>query len=499
MKGIELLERVESFGERTAIRDWTGNYTYLDLARSARFVALNLLGEKSCLAERRVAFLVPPGFVYAAVKLGIWAAGGISVPLCPDHSPREMEHVAGDSEAETVVFHPGFSSKLEEASFAGTPELVALDDVTRPADGKLPLVDEESRAMILYTSGTTSEPKGVVTTHSNVKAQITAMTETWKWTEDDSILNVLPLHHLHGILNVLLCSLWSGARCEMMRGFSADAVWDRFERKGLTLFMAVPTIYSKLVEKWESSSPERKKRMSDSLGALRLMVSGSAALAEPVFKKWEEISGHRLLERYGMTEIGMALSNPYEGPRVPGSVGFPMPGVEAGIFDGDGAPLADGSRGEIRVRGDSVFLEYWGRPEETKRSFSDGWFRTGDIAEKDPEGRYRILGRESVDIIKSGGYKISALEIERVLSGHPLVVECAVVGVPDRTWGEKVAAAIVLTGGSSMDIKGLRDWASRRLAGYKLPAGLALVEALPRNSTGKVVKDVVKRFFKNGL
>lgn len=499
MNGIELLKRVENFGERTAVRDWTGIYSYADLSRLSRFVALNLLGGKTSLVERRVAFLVPPGFECAAVKLGIWAAGGISVPLCPAHSPREMEHVAGDSEAETVVSHPSFSTKLEAASFAEDTELVALSDVMRPAYGNLPPVDEKSRAMILYTSGTTSAPKGVVTTHSNIKAQINAMTETWKWTEDDSILNVLPLHHLHGILNVLLCSLWSGARCEMMYGFSADAVWDRFERKGLTLFMAVPTIYSKLIEKWEDSSLERKKRMSDSFGEFRLMVSGSAALPEPVFEKWEEISGHRLLERYGMTEIGMALSNPYEGPRVPGSVGFPMPGVKVGIFGGRTSPLADGSRGEIRVRGDSVFLEYWGRPEETKRSFSDGWFRTGDIAERDQEGRYKILGRESVDIIKSGGYKISALEIERVLSGHPLIAECAVVGVPDRTWGEKVAAAVVLTGGSSMDIGGLRDWASRRLAGYKLPAGLALVEALPRNSMGKVVKDGVKRFFENGL
>ena len=244
-----------------------------------------------------------------------------------------------------------------------------LPDVLRPARGEIPSVREERRAMIIYTSGTTSKPKGVVSTHLNIKAQINSMTEAWEWSPEDSILNVLPLHHLHGILNVVLCSLWSGARCVMMNGFSPQGVWDRFGKKDLTLFMGVPTTYSKLIHCWEGSSARERKRMSDSIRELRLMVSGSAALPVSVLEKWKEISGHVLLEIYGMTEIGMALSNPYGGKRLPGRVGFAMPGVEVGIFDERGERLGEGSQGEIRVKGKNVFLEYWGKPQETESVF----------------------------------------------------------------------------------------------------------------------------------
>ena len=214
-----------------------------------------------------------------------------------------------------------------------------------------------------------------------------------------------------------------------------------------------------------------------------------------VLEKWKEISGHVLLERYGMTEIGMALSNPYRGKRLPGRVGFAMPGVEVGIFDERGERLGEGSQGEIRVKGKSVFLEYWGEPQETESVFCDGWFKTGDIAFLERGGSYRILGRESVDIIKSGGYKISALEIEEVLREHPLVEECAVVGIADPSWGERVGAALVLSEGSSMDLEELRDWASGKLARYKLPTRLLLLPSLPRNSMGKVTKNGIKQSF----
>ena len=353
--------------------------------------------------------------------------------------------------------------------------------------------------MIIYTSGTTAEPKGVVSTHSNVKAQIGSMTAAWKWSGEDSILNVLPLHHLHGILNVLLCSLWSGARCEMAEGFSARATWERFMKKDLTLFMGVPTIYSRLADLWEGAGGGERRRMSESLRGLRLMVSGSAALPAPVFEKWREISGHALLERYGMTEIGMALSNPLYGERIAGSVGFAMPGVEVEIFGEDGAPAAAGEPGEIGVRGGGVFLEYWGKPAETRAAFRGGWFMTGDVAVRDPDGFHRILGRRSVDIIKSGGYKISALEVEAALSGHPAVGECAVVGIPDPDRGEKVCAAVVAKNGCSVEAAELGDWASRSLAPYKLPRRIALVASLPRNSMGKVVKKEMGKFFENDL
>ncbi len=499
MAEIELIQRAAGFGEKTAVEDWTGSFTYADLLRVSRFAALNLLGDKRDLEEKRVAFIVPPGFEYVALKLGLWMAGGVSVPLGLAHSPREIEYVVGDSGAETVVFHPDLARKLEGASFGAEVRLRELPDILQPVRGELPGISEERKAMIIYTSGTTSRPKGVVSTHLGIKAQINSMTEAWEWTSEDSILNILPLHHLHGILNVVLCSLWSGARCVMMDGFNPREAWKRFKKKDLTLFMAVPTVYSKLIDIWDDFSVAERRRMRDCLLGFRLMVSGSAALPVSVLEKWKEISGQVLLERYGMTEIGMALSNPYRGERLPGRVGFAMPGVEVGIFDENGGLLGVGEQGEIRVRGKGVFLEYWGKPRETESAFCDGWFKTGDIALLERGGSCRILGRESVDIIKSGGYKISALEIEEVLREHPLVEECAVVGVVDPSWGERVGAALVLREGLSIDLEELRDWASGKLARYKLPTRLLLLSSLPRNSTEKVIKNRIKQSFENSL
>ena len=497
--GIELIKRAGDFGQRTAVEDWTGSFTYADLLGVSRFAALNLLGDEKDLEGKRVAFLVPPGFEYVALKLGVWMAGGVSVPLGIVHSPREIEYVMKDSCAETLVFHPDLAHRLEGVSPDAGVRFRKLPEVFRPARGELPRISEERRAMIIYTSGTTSEPKGVVSTHLGIKAQINSMTEAWEWTPEDSILNVLPLHHLHGILNVVLCCLWSGGRCVMMDGFNAREVWERFKEKDLTLFMGVPTIYSKLIDLWEDFSAVERRRMKDCLLGFRLMVSGSAALPVSVLEKWKEISGQVLLERYGMTEIGMALSNPYRGERLPGRVGFAMPGVEVGIFDENGRLLGVEEQGEIRMRGKGVFLEYWGKPRETESAFCDGWFKTGDIAFLEPGGSYRILGRESVDIIKSGGYKISALEIEEVLRGHPLIEECAVVGVADPSWGERVGAALVLREGLSIDLEELRGWASDKLARYKLPTRLLLLPSLPRNSVGKVTKNRIKQSFQNSL
>ncbi|MCY3825834.1 MAG: acyl-CoA synthetase [Candidatus Dadabacteria bacterium] len=499
MAEIELIQRAEGFGEKTAVEDWTGSFTYADLLRVSRFAALNLLGDEKDLEGERVAFLIPPGFEYVVLKLGVWMAGGVSVPLGISHSPREIEYVIEDSRAETVVLHPDLASKLEGVSFGAEVRLRELSEVFQPARGELPGISEERRAMIIYTSGTTSRPKGVVSTHLGIKAQIKSMTEAWEWTPEDSILNVLPLHHLHGILNVVLCCMWSGARCVMMDGFSAREAWKRFERKDLTLFMAVPTVYSKLIDLWDDFSVGERRRVRDCLLGFRLMVSGSAALPVSVLEKWKEISGQVLLERYGMTETGMALSNPYRAERLPGCVGFAMPGVEVGIFDENDRLLGAGEQGEIRVRGKGVFLEYWGKPRETESAFCDGWFKTGDIAFLERGGSYRILGRESVDIIKSGGYKISALEIEEVLMEHPLIRECAVVGVADPIWGERVGAALVLREGLSIGLEELRDWASGRLARYKLPMRLLLLSSLPRNPMGKVTKNSIKQSFQNSL
>ena len=349
--------------------------------------------------------------------------------------------------------------------------------------------------MILYTSGTSNRPKGVVTTHANITAQIESLVEAWEWSADDRILLCLPLHHVHGIINVVSCALWAGAACQILPRFDANAVWDSIAGGRLTLFMAVPTIYTKLIARWDAASAVHRKVLSSGCARMRLMVSGSAALPVSTLRRWKEISGHILLERYGMTEIGMALSNPLHGDRVPGSVGKPLPGVEVRLVGEDGMPVSPGTAGEIEVRGPGVFTEYWGQPEATRDVSRAGWFRTGDTAVVE-NGVYRILGRTSIDVLKTGGHKVSALEIEEVLRKHPAVAECAVVGVPDAEWGERVAAAVVLNEGQVLDLPSLRTWALKLMAAHKVPSRLLVLDALPRNAMGKVLKSSVLGLFK---
>jgi malonyl-CoA/methylmalonyl-CoA synthetase len=270
-------------------------------------------------------------------------------------------------------------------------------------------------------------------------------------------------------------------------------VWERLSSGEITVFTAVPTIYSKLIAAWDAA-PALQARRSAGVRQLRLMMSGSAALPVHILERWRQISGHTLLERYGMTEIGMALSNPLEGERRPGSVGQPLPAVDVHLVDEDGIEVPDGTPGELEVRGPAVFHEYWQRPEETANAFRNGWFRTGDMAVLE-NGSYRLLGRTSVDIIKTGGFKVSALEIEEVLRTHPAVAECAVVGVNDPEWGERVSVAVELKPGASLSLDDLQRWAKAILAPYKVPRALTPVTALPRNAMGKVVKPEVARLF----
>ncbi|MFL5538893.1 MAG: acyl-CoA synthetase, partial [Longimicrobiaceae bacterium] len=396
------------------------------------------------------------------------------------------------------VAAPQFAEVLKPLAEAHGARFIVTTAALAAAPGELPPVEEGRRAMMLYTSGTTGRPKGVVWTHANLRAQLEMLSSAWGWTAADRTLLVLPLHHVHGIVNVLSCALWNGAVCEVQAKFDADAVWARIESGALTVFMAVPTVYTRLIAAWEAAEPERRERMSAACRRLRLMVSGSAALPVSTLERWRGISGHTLLERYGMTEIGMALSNPLHGERRPGFVGVPLPGVEVRLVEEDGSIAAPGAPGEIEVRGPGVFLEYWRRPEATAEAFREGrWFRTGDVAVVE-DGYYRILGRRSVDIIKTGGFKVSALEIEEVLRTHPAVAECAVVGVEDPEWGERVCAAVEVRGGKALTLEALLPWARERLAPYKLPRALLSVDALPRNAMGKVVKPEVARRFAAG-
>lgn len=494
--GLRLFERASRHSQRTALVAPEGSLSYEELlTASARFAA-HLLDGAADLREARVAFLTPPGLAYTAVQWGIWRSGGVAVPLALSHPAPELEYTIDDSQVSIVVATPDLADRVRDIAGARNLRFLTTDEMAGELaeTPSLPRLNPRRRAMIIYTSGTTSRPKGAVTTHTNIEAQVESLVEAWGWRKDDHILLVLPLHHVHGIVNVLACALWSGAKCTIHRSFDAGEVWRALAGGGLTLFMAVPTIYSKLIGFWEAADPERQEELSAGCRKLRLMVSGSAALPVSVLERWRSISGHTLLERYGMTEIGMALSNPLEGERRPGHVGLPLPRVEARLVDETGNEVEPGTPGEIEVRGPSVFLEYWQKPDATREAFRDGWFRTGDVAVVE-NGYYRILGRSSVDILKSGGYKISALEIEEVLLTHPAIAECAVVGIEDEEWGERVSAAVVPRAGREVDPEELRAWAGERLAPYKVPRAVQVVPDLPRNAMGKVVKPEVKKLF----
>ena len=482
---------------RRAIIAVDGVFTYDDLDDASKRVAGSLLADNDDLNQTRVAFLVHPSFAYAGVQRGIWRAGGVAVPLAVSHPPAELEYVIRDSGAGVVVADKASAATLMPIARAVHARFVAAEDALHaiPADG-LPHLGSNRRAMIIYTSGTTGRPKGAVSTHQIIGSQIASLVEAWRWSPADHLLLVLPMHHVHGIVNGLGSALAVRATCEILPAFDAERVWERLTSGEVTVFTAVPTIYNRLIASWEAATPDIRTQRSDAVRGLRLMMSGSAALPVKTLERWREISGHTLLERYGMTEIGMALSNPLTGERRPGSVGMPLPGVDVRLVDDAGREVVTGTPGELEVRGPSVFLEYWQRPEETSAAFRDGWFRTGDVAVLE-NGSYRLLGRTSVDIIKTGGFKVSALEIEEVLRTHPAIAECAVVGVSDEDWGECVSAAVELRHGATLSLDDLQQWAKPQLAPYKIPRALQPVSALPRNAMGKVVKPEVAGLFKS--
>ena len=490
-----LFERAAQQGTRTAVVDADGRHGYDRLLDTSARVAASLLAGSTDLDEARIAFLVPPGFDYVAAQWGIWRAGGVAVPLAPGHPPAELAYVLDDARPAAVVAHPEWTGRVGALAAARSIRLLDPRQAQAGMPASLPKLNAPRRAMILYTSGSTGKPKGVVTTHANVQAQVESLVQAWEWSAQDRILNVLPLHHVHGIVNVVTCALWAGAVCEFAPRFDAAQVWSRFAQGDLTLFMGVPTIYSRLIAAWDRAPSAQREAMAAGCARMRLMVSGSAALPVETWEAWRAMTGHALLERYGMTEIGMALSNPYRGRRVPGHVGSPLPGVHVRLVDEAGRDVPPGTPGEIEVQGPGVFREYWGRPETTRLAFRDGWFRTGDVAVIEG-GSYRILGRQSVDIIKTGGYKVSALEVEQALQAHPDIRECAVVGVPDATWGECVSACVALRQGAALSLDSMRAWARERLAAYKIPQRLLVAETLPRNAMGKVQKPAVARLFR---
>ena len=491
-----LIECARTRSNRVALIAPEGASTYADLLETSGRVAGALLGDRPEMDGTRVATLIPPGSVWTATALGVWRVGGVLVPLPLTAPAPELAQVLGDADPEVVIAADEFVGRVAGPA-AGKKVVVRQvgELLAAEAPAHLPAIPPDRGALMLYTSGTTGRPKGVVHTHGSLAAQVRSLHEAWGWREDDHVLLVLPLHHVHGIVNVLVCALAAGARCTVHPKFESVAVWDALANDDLTLFMAVPTIYARLTDEHARADATTGERWSTGARRLRLHVSGSAALPVQLLQHWEELTGHRLLERYGMTEIGMVLSNPLEDGRLPGHVGWPLPDVEVRVTDDDGAVLSAGEAGELHVRGPLLFREYWRRPEETAEAFTvDSWFRTGDEVVETPRG-FRILGRRSVDILKSGGEKLSALEVEETLRTHPEIAECAVVGVPDEQWGDRVCAAVVAGPGYAPEPSALRAWAGERLSPWKVPREIRVVAELPRNALGKVVKPKLRGLF----
>jgi malonyl-CoA/methylmalonyl-CoA synthetase len=348
---------------------------------------------------------------------------------------------------------------------------------------------EDDAALQLYTSGTTGKPKGAVITHGNLAKQQELLAAAWAWSEDDVLLHMLPLHHLHGLGIAMLTAVGAGATTHFLP-FEPRAAWEAMPRA--TVFMGVPTIHMKLLAALDEVDAKTRDRWSAGARSLRLITSGSAALPVTVGERWRAITGAYPLERFGMTEIGVGASNPLapEGRR-PGSVGRPLPTVGTRIVGEDGR---DADSGELWINGPCVFTAYSDRPEATRDAFVDHagerWFRTGDTVAREADGYLRILGRTSVDILKSGGYKLSALEIEEVLRENDAVAEVAVVGVPDPLWGDRVVACVVARPGRESECAEdrLRGFARERLAAYKVPKQVIVMTDLPRNAVGKVIK-----------
>jgi len=494
---LNLFKNAKKNLKRIAITDKERSYSYQELMEISDLLSSGLLLNTSDLKEKRVGLFINPSFDYVATLWGIWKAGGISVPLNLSATDRELTYYTRETNINLIIVDSENKEKLAKFAYKKKIELKTPRELIQKTKQTLPKIKLERRAMILFTSGTTNKPKGVVSTHLNIESQINCLVKAWEWSKDDFIPVFLPLHHIHGIINSLLCPLWVGGRVDIIGAFQTEKVAKAIMKNNYSVFTAVPTIYFSLIENLEAMEKNDLKILKDKLRKMRLMMSGSAALASEIHKKWTRLTGQILLERYGMTEIGMAIANPLIGRRKPGFVGLPLPKVKIKLIDENQSFIKDEKvPGEIICKGPQVFFEYWNKPQLTKDSFKGGWFKTGDIAQLEG-GYYRILGRKSIDVINSGGIKISALEIEDLLLKHPYIKECSIIGIPDKRWGEMVVAILVTEKNKPLTLRELKDWSKKRISSYKIPKKIKILKNLPKNSLGKVIKNDLKINFKS--
>jgi malonyl-CoA/methylmalonyl-CoA synthetase len=459
--------------EREAVRTQEGALTYRQLRDAAASVATELpRGE-------RVAVWATPSLAMVVGALGALAAGAPLIPLNPKSGARELEHVVGDARPAAVVAPAG--AELPEA-LAGLPPVAAG---AAPAGAPWPdEPDETTAAIVMYTSGTTGPAKGVVLSRRAIARNLDALADAWAWTGADVLVHALPLFHVHGFVLGILGPLRLGGRVRHLGAFDPRRVAAALDDGGTMLF-GVPTMYHRLAE-----AAENDPGVASALRGARLLVSGSAPLPAADHDRIERACGQRIVERYGMTETLMITAVRSDGERRAGYVGRPLPGVEVRVVDDDGAavPADDATIGGVLVRGPSLLDGYLNQPEATADAFRDGWFDTGDLGTLSPDGYLRLVGRRSTDMIKSGGYRIGAGEIESALLAFPGVAEAAVLGLPDPDLGERIVAWVVPSRGERPDANSLVDHVASVLTPHKRPREVRFVESLPRNAMGKVQK-----------
>ena len=415
------------------------------------------------------------------LTLAALSEGIVVLPLNSAYTPRELRFALRDSGATRAVLlqESVQSLKLDPPCPLEPASTLAMSLKSAPPT-KTPSPDQpaDTPALLLYNSGTTGQPKGALSSHGNLRASIEALHQAWAWAPNDVQLHALPLFHVHGLIVAQLVALWAGAQTLWLPKFNADAVWHAIPKHGVTIFMGVPTFHHRLLQ----------SELRPDLSTMRLFTSGSAPLPATVHAAFEQRTGLRILERYGMSEVGIVLSNPYDGERRAGTVGQPLPGIQAKITDLEtGADLAPEQIGEVRIAGASVMLGYLGLPKQTQAAIGDGWMHTGDLGKVSQDGYFSIVGRAG-DMIISGGLNVYPREVESVLLEHPNVHEVAIVGVPHAEWGEQVVGFFV----GKADPAALVVWAREQLAGFKCPKELRAVKTLPRNAMGKVQKGVIR-------